>query len=261
MAPFFPEPGRQEDVNNIQAVGMDIDGNDLKDAIQIDYDANPVGTTIVELYGPNNELLNSFELDTSSSGSQTIELENYGAYSMAVYLWGNTGTLRNYSLFNEGLAMEGVSIISGNVISDIGRGMSWVQVSLVNSQGDILTSTNTDTTGYYSLEVIVPTHTDGSNLTLTCGLGDSQQNITIETLSDDNTINFQLEISNLHIDTIATIISILIIIGLICLAAWGIVGRKKEPVDSEGLSQSITEITDSDESATSSESDEEEQKL
>ena len=231
VASFFSEPGRQEIVNNVQAIGLDLDGNNLKDAIKIDYDANSIGMTIVELYGPNNELLDSFELDTSSSGSQTIELENYGAYSVAVYLWGNTGTLRNYSLFNNGLAREGVSIISGEVVSDIGRGMSWVQVSLVNSHGDILTSTNTDTSGYYTLEVIVPTHTDGSNLTLTCGLGEGQQNITIEALSDDNTINFQLETSNLHIGTITAVISMFIIIGLVCLVVWGIVGRKKEPVD------------------------------
>ncbi len=231
VASFFSEPGRQEIVNNVQAIGLDLDGNNLKDAIKIDYDANSIGMTIVELYGPNNELLDSFELDTSSSGSQTIELENYGAYSVAVYLWGNTGTLRNYSLFNNGLAREGVSIISGEVVSDIGRGMSWVQVSLVNSHGDILTSTNTDTSGHYTLEVIVPTHTDGSNLTLTCGLGEGQQNITIEALSDDNTINFQLETSNLHIGTITAVITMFIIIGLVCLVVWGIVGRKKEPVD------------------------------
>ena len=233
MATFFPEPVRQEVVNNVEAIGIDQDGNSLKDAIQIDYDANSVGMTIVELYGPNNELLESFELDTASSGSQIIELEHFGAYEVAVYLWGNTGALRNYSLFNQGLAREGVSIISGNVISDIGRGMSWVQVSLVNSQGEILVSTNTDTSGHYSLQVIVPTHTDGSNLTLVCGLGDNQQNTTIETLSDENIINFQLETASQHIGWITAIISIFIIIGLICFVAWGIVGRKKEPTEPE----------------------------
>jgi len=222
MSPFF---------HNVQAAGLDLDENGLKESIQISYDANSVGSTIVEIYGPNRDIASSFILDTSTSGSQTIELENFGSYSVAVYLVGNTGDLRNYSYFHEGLAKEGISIISGRVISDIGRELRWVQVSLVDSQGTVITSTNTDLSGHYSLQAIVPTDTDGSNLTLTCGLGDSQQNFTIEELADTNTFNFQLDASNDYLDIFTKTIAVLIIGGVICLVIWGILTRKKSKKD------------------------------
>ena len=238
MAPYFQNPGRKEIIHDVQVTGQDLDGNNLKDSIQINHEENLIGTTIVEIYGPNENLVNSFSLDTSSSGTQTIQLENFGTYSVAVYLWNNSGELLNYSYHYEELAKEGVSIIAGQVISDIGRGLQWTQVSLVNGQGTVIRSTHTDGDGYYSLQVIVPTDTDGSNLTLVCGLGDSQKNYTIMELEDHNTINFQLDTSNDFLDWITPIIAILIVSGALCLVLWSIYSsRKQETIETEETGQ------------------------
>ena len=238
LAPFFSNPERQEIIYNVQVSGMDQDSNGLKDSIQISYDENLVGYTQVEIYGPNENLISSFILDTSSSGSQTIDLERYGAYSVAIYLRNSEGKLQNYSYFDDNLAKEGVSFIYGEVTSDIGRGLQWIQVSLVDSQGTVIISTNTDRDGHYSLQVIVPTDTDGSNLTLVCGLGDIQQNYTIMELAEQNIIDFQLDTSNDFLDWFTPIIIILIISGLVCLAVWGIYSRRKpEIIGTEGLVQ------------------------
>ncbi len=228
LAPFFQNPGRQEIIYNVQVIGLDSDENGLKDSIQINYDANSVGTTFVDIHGPNGAIINSLMLDTLTSGNQTIELENFGSYSVAVYLRDNTGDLQNYSYFQDGLAKDGVSVISGQVTSDIGRGLPWTQVSLVNSQGTVIASTNTDRVGHYSMQVIVPTDTDGSNLTLICGLGDIQQNITIEELTDLNILNFQLDTSNDYLGWLIPIIAIIIVAGLICLMAWAFIGRHSQ---------------------------------
>lgn len=228
LAPYFSNPERQEIIYNVQVTGLDLDGNNLKDSIHISYEENLVGSTLVKIHGPNGNIVNSFEIDTSMAGTLTIELESYGAYSVAVYLRNNTGDLQNYSYLHEGLAKEGISFINGQVTSDIGRGLQWTQVSLVNSQGTVIISTNTDRDGYYSLQVIVPTDTDGSNLTLVCGLGDIQQNYTIMELAEQNTIYFQLETSNDFLEWFIPIIAIFIILGVVCLMAWGLSGRKKE---------------------------------
>ena len=224
---LFSDSERQELIYEIQVTGLDQDENGLKDSIQISHDENLSGSTLIEIYGPNENIVDSFLLDTPD---QTIELESFGTYSVAVYLRNSQGELQNYSYFQEGLAREGVSIISGQVTSDIGRELQWTQISLVDSHGTVITSTNTGQSGHYSLEVIVPTDTDGSNITLICGLGDNQQNHTIMKLADQNIINFQLETSNEFLEWLIPIIAIFIVAGLICLAMWGIYSRRKPEI-------------------------------
>ena len=228
FASFYFEPERQEISYQVLAQSLDQDGNSLKDAILLDYEANPAGTTTVEIYGPNEMLVDSFELDTSSAGSRTIQLESYGSYEVAFYLRNQEGILLNYSVFDQGLAKEGVSIIRGQVLSDIGRGLNWVQVALVDEEGKILASTNTDSRGNYLMEIVVPTVTDGSNLTLVCGLGDNQQNITIGALSDNNIINFQVSSDIFGIEWITYASLFSVIVGFACLAIWGLTSRRRE---------------------------------
>ena len=151
--------------------------------------------------------------------------------------------LQNYSYFQNGLVKEGMSFINGKVASDSGRELQWIKVSLVNSQGKVIISTNTGRDGHYSLQVIVPTDTDGSNLTLVCGLGEMQQNYTIMELIDQNTINFQIDISNDFLDWLIPLIAIFIIAGIVCLTNWAFSSpRKPEIIEPENTSNAVAEI-------------------
>ena len=242
MSFFFQDPGRQEIVYDVQVIGVDQDKNGLKDSIQISYDENSSGSTFIEVYGPNENVVDSFLLDTSIS-SKIIELESYGTYSVAIYLKDNQRELQNYSYFQNGLVKEGMSFINGKVASDSGRELQWIKVSLVNSQGKVIISTNTGRDGHYSLQVIVPTDTDGSNLTLVCGLGEMQQNYTIMELIDQNTINFQIDISNDFLDWLIPIIAIFIIAGIVCLTNWAFSSpRKPEIIKPENSSNAVAGI-------------------
>jgi len=181
--------------------------------------------------------------DASNPGTQTIGLESFGSYSVAVYLREDSGNLINYSYFHEGLVREGISIISGQVSSEIGRGLQWVQISLVDGQGTAIAATNTDLNGHYSLSVIVPSDTDGSNLTLTCGLGDKQQNYTITELVEQNTINFQFDAQNNYLQPLTFIAAALEVLGMMCLAAWVLANGKKDPAG-VGIGDSVPPVRD-----------------
>jgi len=229
IAPFFASPSRTEIPITITAQSVDIDSDGLTD--RLDFTAGqPKATTAhieMEVYGPNGSVVYTHSFN--ESGSTTFTPEVLGAYSSAFYLWSFDGKLFNYTLVEDGLAKEGLSVISGTVTSNIGRGQRWVQVSLYDREGNIVGSTVTDMKGVYSLELTVPTDTDGTQLTLSCGLGVQRQNRTIESLLTANTYDFQLGDAHWSVLSLVYVAIILNIVSAILILTWSAVSRKEKP--------------------------------
>ncbi|MDO9537568.1 MAG: clostripain-related cysteine peptidase [Thermoplasmata archaeon] len=228
MAGHFQSPSRTEAVNIVNAVPLDSDDDGLMDSIRISHDAQSAGTTVLEIYRPDGSLFDAETLG-ASAGTMDIFLESLGNYQAAFYLRDSNGILLNYTLVDSGLVKEGLSTISGCVNSNIGRGLKWVNVNLVDADGRIIKSTVTDSYGHYTLDVIVPTDTNGSGLMLVCGLGSSQTNVTIPFLNVENNIDFTLETSSEYVPWFVRIIGLLNLGGIMLLVYWVAWGREKKP--------------------------------
>jgi hypothetical protein len=129
------------------------------------------------------------------------------------------GTLLNYTLFND-LVKEGMSVISGRVTSNVGRGLKWVSISLEDGYGNLVASTVTDRSGNYRLDIVVPTDTNGTGLILICGLGERQVNATIGVLDAENVLDFTLDTSGEYVPMIMMGTTIILAIGGIILFIW-----------------------------------------
>jgi hypothetical protein len=236
MSDYFQQPGRVE--TNYQANAMPLDSNDddLLDVIRVSYGAPAAGTVTIEVYGPDGSLFKREIMTTE--GTMDIPLDSFGRYQAAFYLKDAGGTLLNYSLFEDGLTKEGLSIISGYVKSNTGRGLKWVSMNLVDGTGQIVATTVTDGSGHYHLDVVVPTDTDGTGLVLVCGLGASQTNATIDSLAAENYFDFELETSGQYIGWIIRVVGILNLAGIVALIYWAAWGREKKTA-TENVEQKI----------------------
>jgi hypothetical protein len=236
MSGYFQQPGRVETGYQASATPLDSNDDDLLDTIRISHDSPGTGSVTVEIYGPDGSLF-AREIRTAE-GTLDIPLGSFGRYQAAIYLRDAGGILLNYSLFEDGLVNEGLSIISGYVESNTGRGLKWVSMNLVDGSGRIVASTVTDGSGHYSLDVVVPTDTDGVGLVLVCGLGASQTNTSVGSLAADNYFDFELETSGHYIGWIIKVVGILNLAGIVALIYWAAWGREKKPKP-ENIEQKI----------------------
>ncbi len=224
MAPYFRLPGRIETPYMATVSPLDSDGDGLLDSVRISHAAPGQDVANIEVYGPDSSLF--ADETVSTEGTTDIPLGAFGAYQVAVYLRDANRTLLNYSLFAEGLVNEGLSVITGRVQSDNGRGQRWVQVALLDADGEIVKSTVTDTSGRYRLEVVIPTDTDGVGLRLECGLGPDRMNMTVGSLEAENVYDFILE-SGIDVKWIVRAVGILNLAGISCIVYWAAWGREK----------------------------------
>lgn len=227
MSGYFQQPGRSEVQNQAAALPLDSDNDGLLDTISVSHEVGAGGAVTVEVYGPDGELF-AREI-RSSAGAFDIPLGALGRYQAAFYLRNSDGILLNYTLFGTGLSKEGLSVISGHVKSDIGRGLRWVNIALVNADGQTVKSTVTGFDGYYSMEVVVPRDTDGTGLVLKCGYGPDQANVTVGPLGAENIIDFTVGSSGEFVTWFIAAAGILDVAGIICLAAWAAMCRKRKP--------------------------------
>lgn len=227
MADYFLLPGRVEVGNQVSAMPLDSDDDGLLDAISISHGTPVAGTVTIEIYGPDGSLF-SREIRTAA-GTQDISLGSLGSYQVAFYLRDGNNILLNYTLFEDGLTKEGLSVISGYVKSNTGRGLKWMNMNLVDENGKIVASAVTDDSGHYQMEVVVPTDTDGVGLRLVCGLGVSQTNVTIGSLNTENNFDFELETSSQYIGWVVRVVGILNLAGIVALIYWAAWGREKKP--------------------------------
>jgi hypothetical protein len=231
IAPFFTFPTKTEVSLEINTQSYDIDEDGLYDqlAFSTDIPDIPSGQFLLEVYSPNGTIAYSHE--SSSSGLKNLQYnpEVLGRYSAAFYVWSADGELLNYTLVENGLTKEGLSVITGSVTSDIGRGQRWVQVSLYDPEGNIIGSTVTDMKGEYTLELKVPTDTDGIQLTLSCGFGAQRQNHSIDSLLTINTYDFQLGDAHWSVLSLVYVAIIMNLIATSLIITWSVVSRKEKP--------------------------------
>jgi len=225
LAGYFQEPGRVEVPHAITVASEDSDADGLADAIMISQEASSEGTATVEIYGPDGNLFSEQDMG-QETGTIHIQLDALGYYGAATYLRDVNGTLLNYTL-KTGLAKEGMSIISGRVTSNTGRGLAWVGVSLLDSLGNTVAMVFTDNSGFYDMEVVIPRDTNGTGLILVCGLGTGQQNATIGTLGSLETIDFSMDISSAYIPWVVRVIGALNLVAFLALVYWVAWGREK----------------------------------
>ncbi len=223
MAPFFVSPSRTEVSIDVIAQSSDTDSDGLSDLLEFAcfVPQNPAsGLFELEVYGPNGSIVYSYMSESDGWHNLTYPPDALGRFSAAFYLWNAQDELVNYSFVESGLVREGWSSISGRVISNVGRGLKWTQLSLYESDGSLIGSTTTDYTGNYELKLKAPTDTDGVNLTLSCGLGTQRQNVTLGQLYAENNFNFEIE--NTHISVLwLTYAAILMnVAALILLVIW-----------------------------------------
>jgi hypothetical protein len=239
IAPFFASPSRTEVNIDVNAQSGDTDSDGLNDLLEFNClvpENSPSGLFELEIYGPNGSMVHTYSSESVGWHNLTYPPEAFGRYTAALYLWDTQDELVNYSFVESGLVREGWSSISGRVISNVGRGLKWTQLTLYESDGTVIRSFTTDYAGNYVLKLKVPTDTDGINLTLSCGLGSQRQNVTLGQLYAQNTYNFEIE--NTHISVLwLTYTAILInIAALIFLVIWfygSRRGAKNEPDTTE----------------------------
>ncbi len=225
MSAYFQLPGRIEISYEADAEPLDSDEDGLLDSVRITHESAGQNAARVELYGPDGSL---FARETmAGEGAADIALGNLGAYQAAAYLRDADGILLNYSFFGTGLTKEGLSVISGHVKSGTGRGQRWVNIALLDGQGNIVKSTVTDYYGFYRIEVVVPTDTDGTGLVLECGLGPDRANVTVGSLAPENEYDFTLSSAGMDVKWIVRAIGILNLSGICCLVYWAAWGRRE----------------------------------
>ena len=230
MAPYFSNLVKSERPLNLTAVSVDTDSDGLADLFEMSVfvPSFQASSFELEVYGPDGSL--AFEYSSGSGGQINIPYtpEALGAYSAAFYLW-EDGSLVNYSYVDSDLNKEGWSTVSGRVTSNIGRGLKWTQIKLLEADGSIIGSTVTDFDGHFILTVKVPTDTEGVNLTLSCGLGSRQQNATLQQLFGTNEQDFELETSHLSVLWLACLTVVLNVSALVILILWFLGGRVTGP--------------------------------
>jgi hypothetical protein len=220
MTQYFSNPVKHDEPLVVVAGSADTDADGLNDLLEFSAKVPQVqGQFELEVYGPDGIIVHEFI--TESTGWQNITYfpEALGAYSAAFYMWENS-TLVNYSLFESGLNREGWSRIRGRVTSNIGRGLKWTRIALYESNGDIIGSTVTDFDGRYTINVKVPTETEGVNLTLSCGLGSSRRNATFQQLFGENNQDFELETSHVSVLWFAYATILMNIAALLVIVIW-----------------------------------------
>jgi hypothetical protein len=228
MATYFQQPGRTESPMPASVSSLDADSDGLLDSIRIIHQGHGVGVmTTVEIYGPNGNLFHEETFGASNGTTVDVALGSPGFYKAAIYQETSNGYLQNYSLVKN-LARDGKSVIAGRVTSNVGRGMAWVGVALMDSNGKMIEQVFTDNSGFYRMEVTVPSQTNGTDLDLVCGLGSGQQNITIRTLGESFTADFEMKISSAYIPWVIRIVGFLNLLGIMMLVYWVAWGREKK---------------------------------
>lgn len=231
MSGYFQDPGRIDAPFEASATAADSDADGLLDSIHVSAAEQDYGDASVEIYGPGGSLFGTYALE--ESGTLDIALESLGYYQAAVYLRDSDGNILNYTFIGDGLVREGMSVISGQVTSNTGRGLRWVSVNLVNASGQVIESAVTDRSGHYEMKVIVPTDTDGMDLSLECGLGSTKTNATIGQLDPEMSIDFEIDSSSEYIELLIWTAAVLNVAGIAAIAYWMALGRKKRPEPQE----------------------------
>ncbi|MDD4307571.1 MAG: clostripain-related cysteine peptidase [Thermoplasmata archaeon] len=231
MSVYFQDPGRIDAPFGASATAADSDTDGLLDTIRVSAADQDYGDASVEIYGPGGSLFGTYALE--SPGTLDISPESLGYYQAAIYLRDSDGNLLNYTFIGNGLAREGMSVISGQVTSNTGRGLRWVSVNLVNASGQVIESAVTDRSGHYEMKVIVPTDTDGVNLTLECGFGSTKTNTTLDRLDPELFVDFELESSSQYIGLLIWTSAVLNMAGIAMIAYGSARGRKKQPEPQE----------------------------
>lgn len=220
LIPYFSDPSRTDAPMTASAISTDSDSDGLADRFDFAVDISQTGTQFeLELYGPAGSLIYENGADTTGQHSFSHSPAALGKYSAAFYLW-EDDRLVNYSLVDTNLNKEGRSQISGRVLSNIGRGLRWTRIDLYEESGRLIGSTTTSFDGQYLLSIKVPTETDGVNLTLSCGLGNNRQNITLQQLFGENSHDFELETSDVSVLWLSYATMAANVVSIVFLAVW-----------------------------------------
>lgn len=219
--------GRLSSALSHNVTSFDTGGDGLNDTIKIEASGDPSLTINVEIYKDSGEMVHT----VSSQGSITHEWapESPGYYSTHIYLRNETGHLLNFTRVDD-LTSEVSYTVSGKVISNTGKGLAWVRMTVADNSTGYVGDFTTSADGSFEIELVGPHDTDGLNLTVTAHQGQYTQSITIDSLDSGTHLRFEIPEGPPLTVPLMYLATAFDIIALALLAIY-IAGRRKVTAD------------------------------
>lgn len=239
MSPYFQQRGRLQAVYQSSILPDDGDGDGLLDSAKVHLGDPGNGTVQYALYGPGGNLSSGASMQTG--GNLTEQLSEVGFYDAEVLLWDWQGRLVNCTAYRGALAREEMRTVSGSVVSETGKELRWVTVTLFDSSGTPIASAVTDSAGRYSMDVIVPTQTNGTALELACGLGPERVNATVGELALSNVYDFTLGTGEAYAIWMVWAAAALEAAAAVLLSGWAMSSRRRRGEGQQQAGENVIE--------------------
>ena len=98
----------------------------------------------------------------------------------------------NFTRITSGLNREAEYVVSGSVLTNTGKSLAWVRMTIHDNSTNRSLEVTTDGSGRYEAVLMAPWDTDGKDVAITCHHGAYTQTLYLEDLEVESVLDFSI---------------------------------------------------------------------